>query len=163
MDGDREKFIAAGMSGYVSKPIRVEALVEALQSCCGEKMKEATKMSDTGPRVFDSAALDTLLDTIGGDRAALGELIESFLEEGPDLISRIEAAAKDGDPKDLHRAAHTMKASAADFGALELSQLCREIEALGRAGKTNGAAQLSGRAVAAFATARDRFQQMLSE
>jgi signal transduction histidine kinase/HAMP domain-containing protein/ActR/RegA family two-component response regulator len=30
MDGDRERCIAAGMQGYISKPIRVEELVEAL-------------------------------------------------------------------------------------------------------------------------------------
>jgi CheY-like chemotaxis protein len=30
MDGDREQCIAAGMQGYISKPIRVEELVEAL-------------------------------------------------------------------------------------------------------------------------------------
>ena len=32
MEGDREKFITAGMSGYVSKPIRVADLVEALMT-----------------------------------------------------------------------------------------------------------------------------------
>ena len=30
MDGDRERCIAAGMQGYISKPIRVDELVEAL-------------------------------------------------------------------------------------------------------------------------------------
>ena len=35
MEGDREKFIQAGMSGYVSKPIRVAELVEALIACGG--------------------------------------------------------------------------------------------------------------------------------
>ena len=35
MDGDRERFLAAGMSGYVSKPIRVEELVAALEACAG--------------------------------------------------------------------------------------------------------------------------------
>jgi signal transduction histidine kinase/CheY-like chemotaxis protein len=32
MEGDRERFIEAGMSGYVSKPIRVAELVEALMA-----------------------------------------------------------------------------------------------------------------------------------
>ena len=30
MDGDREQCIEAGMQGYISKPIRVDALVDAL-------------------------------------------------------------------------------------------------------------------------------------
>ncbi|MBN8505902.1 MAG: response regulator [Burkholderiales bacterium] len=33
MQGDREACLAAGMDGYITKPIRVEALVEALQNC----------------------------------------------------------------------------------------------------------------------------------
>ncbi|HBB31066.1 MAG TPA: hybrid sensor histidine kinase/response regulator [Cyanobacteria bacterium UBA8803] len=33
MEGDREKCLAAGMNDYISKPIRVEAVVEALRHC----------------------------------------------------------------------------------------------------------------------------------
>ncbi len=162
MDGDREKFIAAGMSGYVSKPIRVEALVETLQSCCGGKSKGTTKMDNQKPMaVFDPAALDTLLDTIGGDREALRELVESFLEEGPDLIARIETAVKVGDATGLRHAAHTMKSSAADFGAMELSRLCRELEAMGRNGNISGAATMSGRAAVVYGEAQKSLRQMI--
>ena len=162
MDGDREKFIAAGMSDYVSKPIRVDALVEALQSCCGEKAKEAANMANQEPAaVFDPAALDTLLDTIGGDREALRELIGSFLDEGPGLIARMEAAAKAGDATGLRHAAHTMKSSAADFGAMELSRLCRTLEAMGRDGDTAGAAVLSERATAAYTEAQERLRKAM--
>ncbi len=162
MDGDRERFIAAGMSGYVSKPIRVDALVEALQACSGGNRKEAPTMPDANPAAFDPAALDTLLDTIGGDRAALGELIESFLEEGTGLIARIESAVRGGDADALRRAAHTMKSSAADFGALELSRLCREMEAIARQGSVTGAAALSERAAAAFGDTREGLRRALT-
>jgi HPt (histidine-containing phosphotransfer) domain-containing protein len=39
----------------------------------------------------------------------------------------------------LRRTAHTLKGSAADFGAVALASLCREIEALGRAGEVAAA------------------------
>lgn len=111
-------------------------------------------MSQTGTdEMFDAAALEALLDMIGGDAAALSELIESFLEEGPGLLARIEQAAGGGDAETLRQAAHTMKSSAADFGAMELSRLCREMEALGRAGRADGATALSLKAAAAWQAA----------
>jgi CheY-like chemotaxis protein len=33
MQGDREERLAAGMDDYVTKPIRVDALVDSLQRC----------------------------------------------------------------------------------------------------------------------------------
>ena len=111
-------------------------------------------MSLAGPdEVFDAAALDTLLDMIGGDPAALSELIESFLDEGPGLIGRVEKAAADADADALRQAAHTMKSSAADFGAMELARLCREMEMLGRAGRMDGAKELAAEAAASWRAA----------
>ena len=37
LHGDREKFIAQGMDGYISKPIRVEQLVEEIEKCISDK------------------------------------------------------------------------------------------------------------------------------
>lgn len=162
MDGDREKFIAAGMSDYVSKPIRVDALVAALQSCCGEKSKETRTMAQANGDTFDLAALDALLDMIGGDRTALGELVDSFLEEGPDLVGRMESAVRDGDADGLRRAAHTMKSSAADFGALALSRICREIEEKARTGDLAGLAELSAGAASAFGEAQERLRSAMT-
>ena len=102
---------------------------------------------------FDPKALDNLLEVIGGDREALAELVESFLQEGPGLMARIETAARAGDADGLRLAAHTMKSSAADFGARTLSHLCRTMEALGREGRTDGAVTLSEAAAASYRAA----------
>jgi PAS domain S-box-containing protein len=34
MEGDRERCIEAGMNGYISKPVQIEELAEALRKCC---------------------------------------------------------------------------------------------------------------------------------
>ena len=109
-------------------------------------------------RAFDARALDNLLEIIGGDRDALADLIDSFLAEGPALIGRIESAARDGNAEALRQAAHTMKSSAADFGAMELSRLCATLEKLGRAGTTEGAAALAAEAAASYQSAAAALQ-----
>ena len=160
MDGDKERFFDAGMSGYVSKPIRVEVLVETLEQCCGNKTKETRKVNGSDEiKDFDPGALDVLLDTIGGDKDALGELVESFLEEGPVLVSQIEASAADGDSEGLRRAAHTMKSSAADFGAGTLSATCRDIENHCRAEEMARAAPLAAQVAAQYRAAETALRQ----
>ena len=73
-------------------------------------------------------ALDKLFDLIGGDPGSLAELIESFLEESPLLVGQMQQAADAGDRTVLGRAAHTLKSSARDFGASQLSVLCESLE-----------------------------------
>jgi CheY-like chemotaxis protein len=42
MSGDREKYLAAGMDGYVSKPITIAALAEALEAVSPQARRRAS-------------------------------------------------------------------------------------------------------------------------
>lgn len=84
-------------------------------------------------------ALDKLLELIGGDPDSLAELIESFLDESPLLVEQMRRAAASGDRAALGRAAHTLKSSARDFGAMELATLCEGMEKSCRVGLPEGA------------------------
>lgn len=139
MEGDRERFIAAGMSDYVSKPIRVEALVRALRACLGNSPEKTEEPMSKPEGELDSKALAQLLDVIGGDRAAFRELVQSFLDDGPGLVNGLAEAVEANDAVALRRAAHTLKGSATDFGAVALAELCREIEAIGQGGEVAAA------------------------
>jgi CheY-like chemotaxis protein/HPt (histidine-containing phosphotransfer) domain-containing protein len=140
MEGDRERFIAAGMSDYVSKPIRVDALVRAMQASLGAAPVKTEDVMPETSSGLDPKALSQLLDVIGGDREAFRDLVQSLLDEGPGLVQTMERVVAANDPDMLRRAAHTLKGSAADFGAVTLAGLCKEIEALGRAGDVAAAA-----------------------
>ncbi|MEO8242438.1 MAG: response regulator [bacterium] len=162
MAGDRERFIATGMSEYVSKPIRVETLVQAIRTvlAAGPKSQEVA-MPDEIPE-FDDKALDRLLEMIGGDRDALKDLVQSFLDEGPALVDRMITAVAGHDSDMLRKAAHTLKGSARDFGAAHLGNLCSDLEKLGRADDMAGAADKVARAKVAYARAEDRLKQSLA-
>ena len=84
--------------------------------------------------MLDPQAIAALKELIGDDDAALAELIGSFLEEGPKLCAGLEQATAEGDAKEMARIAHTMKASARDFGTADLADSCLELE---RTGKTD--------------------------
>jgi HPt (histidine-containing phosphotransfer) domain-containing protein len=63
----------------------------------------------------------------------LRELIDIFLADTPDRIAEIEKALGAGETEVVARAAHSIKGSAGNFGAVELASLARGIEQQGNA------------------------------
>jgi HPt (histidine-containing phosphotransfer) domain-containing protein len=86
--------------------------------------------------------LDNLLALVGGDPALLAELIDSFLQETPPLLSALRRCVDAGDATGLRQAAHPLKSTSRDFGATRLSEWARQLEEMGKAGRLDGAAAL---------------------
>lgn len=84
--------------------------------------------------VLDRRTIDELLASTGGDPAFLAELIDAFLDDAPAQLEAIRGAAAAGETDAIVRPAHTLKSSAATFGAMALADRCRELEAGARAG-----------------------------
>jgi HPt (histidine-containing phosphotransfer) domain-containing protein len=92
-------------------------------------MHEVRAISSRMMSVLDRNALRTLQEVIGGDRADLVDLITSFLDEAPQILESMSAAAEAGDAVTARRTAHTLKSNARDFGAGDLSVRCASLEA----------------------------------
>ncbi|MEM9539673.1 MAG: response regulator [Cyanobacteria bacterium P01_E01_bin.42] len=136
MQGDREACIEAGMDDYISKPIRVNALVEALQKY-NSPVPETDKETNMTPATIDEQMWQELIE-IGGDEAAdlIRELIESYCEDSPQLLSQIENAIAAADAHELQYRAHTLKSSSASLGLTQFAEICAKLEELGRSGST---------------------------
>jgi len=78
--------------------------------------------------VIDERSLDQLSELIGGDKDTLHELIETFLDEGKDIIDEMKDSLQTRNLDTLRRCAHSLKSSAQDFGAIELSELNATLE-----------------------------------
>ncbi len=95
-------------------------------------------MSDVN--VIDRTALDRVLESVGGDTEFLAELLATYFEDSPRQIAAMRAALAAGSAEDLRRAAHSLKSNSANFGAMILSQQCKDLEAMAKAGRLDGAA-----------------------
>lgn len=129
LEGDRERCIAAGMDDYISKPVTMEKLRAAI-----ERIEED---------VLDRPTLSRLRELQeAGEPDVVAELGAIFLSNAPSRIASMREALERNDPDALHRAAHSMKSASASIGALRLSRLCAEIEALGREARLDGVEEM---------------------
>ncbi len=163
MQGDREMCLEAGMDDYISKPIRIEELVRGLRKTLPLDTDNRTEQPQVGNEpvgvnidpnvepetqtgdegVLDKQALNSLLNTLGGEFAYLEELIDLFLEDTPHLIEDLNTAVEKQDIPEVHRLSHSLKSNGADYGAIKFSNLCKELEIESKSGRLNGAAGLA--------------------
>ncbi len=175
MTGDREICLQAGMDDYISKPIRIEELVRALNQCQSElevrgerlevieeeksllpkeligeeeELEEGLDAKESGlenssslapsPQPLAPIAQEEVIDATAfkelqlmiNENEMLVRVIDSYLEETPQLLEGMAQAISQGDAATLQRYAHNLKSTSATFGAMRLSQLCRELEGM---------------------------------
>src|SRR4029078_11238029 len=139
---DREACFAAGMNDYVAKPIRSEELVAALKRV-KPLAKGGGSTDGVGHATRDDVALGSVRD-LGGD-AFLGEVIDAFLADAPQLIATLRRSLDEQGTEELRRAAHTLKSNGATVGAQEVAELCRTLEQHAKEGELDDASELIDR------------------
>ena len=72
--------------------------------------------------------LDYLLVNLGRNRAAANRLVQLFLENHPQLVSRLENAATEGDVLAMQDVVHDIRGSCVLFSAHRAVALARELE-----------------------------------
>ena len=149
MKGDRERCLAAGMDGYISKPIRAEqflATVEGRLTAANEPEAAPEESRPSEPdlilTVFD---LPEALARARGKRPLLRKVADLFLADCPGLLEQMRGALAAGDGPMLERAAHRMKGSAANLSAARVVDLSGRLERAGSEGRLEGAVSVYDR------------------
>lgn len=137
MKGDRERCLEAGMTEYLSKPLRSRKLYSLLgrylgcasSSLFAERCEQPVRVpAENGERERWERGLGELLLSLDGDREALAEMLEAFFIEVPELRGSVRSALEKGDFSAAARSLHKLKGvlgylmgdeSAALFRALE--------------------------------------------
>jgi PAS domain S-box-containing protein len=146
--GDREKFLAAGMNDYISKPVDKQLLLEVLDRWLPEGPGAAQATTATEPTSQPSQVLDiNTLEQLARDTSPemLPRMLAAFREE---TNSRVQAISRHLSPpavEQLQREAHSLKSSAGTFGAFDLQQLALELELACRNGQPGVAAAAAHR------------------
>ncbi|MBK8338138.1 MAG: PAS domain S-box protein [Sterolibacteriaceae bacterium] len=144
MQGDRERCLAAGMDGYVSKPVKPQALADALLQVTGMGTARLTASANQAliaatPRLcaYDR---ESALSNLGGDEELLRQIAEVMLKSYIGQIEDMREALAAGDRDRLYSVAHSLKGSAGNFAAAPTVQAASHLERLCRDGRFESAA-----------------------
>ncbi len=136
---DEERCLAAGMDGYLSKPVDAGRLDATLAHHVRGRTAEEPPPRDPC-EVLDNQMLAVLADMLGRDETAL--LLPQFIEQINLLAEQLRAAIPDCAA--MRIAAHDIKSLAATLGAIGLQSLAGAIEQACRDGNAPTAMTLSG-------------------
>ncbi|MDA1230722.1 MAG: response regulator, partial [Planctomycetota bacterium] len=137
MKGDREEGLAAGMDGYVSKPIRQAALRQEIEAIVPAAHLEPTLINSASPASNTpgpSSKLDwhAAFDSVGGDPDLLRDIMTTLIDQAESELIQLRQAIENSDTKLTRLAAHTLKGNLLLFGDTKASQIAAEIEELAR-------------------------------
>jgi response regulator RpfG family c-di-GMP phosphodiesterase len=138
MQNDREKFLSSGFNGYVSKPIRANTLILAVEEMLqpGDKTEEKSPSSveskEEAIPAFDMEIINSLKEMVGAEM--LQSVFEDFAGEARDQIDKTGEAYRNGDVVTIQKELHTLKGNSGTIGLMRIHEIVKEIEVPAKTG-----------------------------
>ncbi|BBL75732.1 response regulator [Methylomagnum ishizawai] len=170
VEGDREHCLAMGMDDYLAKPFTAEGLYRMLEKWIPPSPPPGREFPEESPAVarmrgdglVDAAALLRLR----GMRASGGEsfvrrIVALYLENSQTLLRDLERGWAAGDAEAVRFAAHNLKSTSAQVGAVQLAETCLAVENDARAGRWEASGAVLSRFRELYAATRLALQEEL--
>ncbi len=142
LSGERERCLAHGMSGYLTKPFKAHELFAAVEGWAATRPapNEPTP-AVAAPSLPVPVDLDAFRHEMraAGAEEAVDPVLDTFLQSAPDRVAALTTALAAGAGPDIERAAHAFKSASATIGAKVLAALLQQLEIAGKAGDVTGA------------------------
>lgn len=134
LKGDKERFMAEGMSGYLSKPIDAEALLHILETFLGDDTLAAVQKSV--PTEGSKAIYTGLKEALNLSDTVVMRLFDTFTLSISVRLKELEEAIERVDFENIKHQAHAIKGAAANLYLQEIADSAAEIEKYAQEGET---------------------------
>jgi CheY-like chemotaxis protein/HPt (histidine-containing phosphotransfer) domain-containing protein len=138
MPGDCHTCLAAGMDGYLKKPVRRRDLQNILKRWLPGAVSAGTTDAGSGTAwrnpesSIERQSVATLKELMGEDFTGL---VESFVRESGAQMMQQQDGLRDRDMNKIRVAAHTLKSSATNMGGTAVAALARAVESAAQQGE----------------------------
>ncbi len=126
LKGDEERFLEAGMDGYVAKPVesaKLEEIFHHFISKEGEGMSQSLELPS-----YANLCAEDIAAQIGLNAKHIPILVQSFMDESVSILADLGAAIEAGDFDAIANHAHSIKGSSGNLKFKELYELAKEME-----------------------------------
>jgi PAS domain S-box-containing protein len=131
---DRERCLAVGMNGFLSKPVSAEALEQVILRTLRFSLSAdgADSNSLTSAQQDELASIRAQLQELAAmlDPEATVAIVKLCKEDWPKQLERAQSALSTQDAATVRRVAHYLAGSTLQIGAKMLGKRCKELEAL---------------------------------
>jgi CheY-like chemotaxis protein len=134
MAGDAEKYLSAGMDGYVSKPVQASFLRAEIDRLAEPRPAESPRYIQQEEKNLSNPMIDftELLARLENDRELMRELLLIFKEEFPRHLQALRVAVDSSDGDKVASEAHALKGMLSNLAAGPAAGVAARLEQLGR-------------------------------